>query len=55
LKAVHHIIVSSAETIDTFNKGFDTVNLHALKPQALAIRVLTLSTNTAPPASDGWM
>jgi hypothetical protein len=28
LKAVHHITVSSAETIGAFNAGLDTVNLH---------------------------
>jgi hypothetical protein len=28
LKADHHIIASSAETIGTFNTVFDTVNLH---------------------------
>jgi hypothetical protein len=28
LKAVHHIVVSSAETRRTFNSGFDTGNLH---------------------------
>jgi hypothetical protein len=28
LKAFHHIIASSAETIRVFNTGFDTVNLH---------------------------
>jgi hypothetical protein len=28
LKAVYHILVSSAETIGAFNSGFDTVNLH---------------------------
>jgi len=28
LKAVHHILASSAETIGAFNTGFDTVILH---------------------------
>ena len=28
LKAVHHILVSSADTIGAFNTDFDTVNLH---------------------------
>jgi hypothetical protein len=28
LKAVHQILVSSAETRRGFNSGFDTVNLH---------------------------
>jgi hypothetical protein len=28
LKAVHHILVSSAETRRAFNSSFDTVNLH---------------------------
>ena len=28
MKAVHHVLVSRAETIGTFNTGFDTVNLH---------------------------
>jgi hypothetical protein len=28
LKAVLHIVASSAETIGAFNTGFDTVNLH---------------------------
>jgi len=28
LKAVHHILASSAETIGAFNTGLDTVNLH---------------------------
>jgi hypothetical protein len=28
LKAVHHILVSSAETKGAFHTGFDTVNLH---------------------------
>jgi hypothetical protein len=28
LLAVHHILVSSAETIGAFNTGFDTANLH---------------------------
>jgi len=28
LKAVYDILASSAETIGTFNTGFDTVNLH---------------------------
>jgi len=28
LKAFHHIIVSSAETMGGFNTGFETVNLH---------------------------
>jgi hypothetical protein len=34
LKAVHHILVSSAETWRAFNSGFDTVNLH--RPAAAA-------------------
>jgi hypothetical protein len=28
LKAVHHILISSAETRRAFNSGFDRVNLH---------------------------
>ena len=28
LKAAHHIIVSSGETVGAFNTGFVTVNLH---------------------------
>jgi hypothetical protein len=28
LKAVHHNLVSSAETRRAFNSGFDAVNLH---------------------------
>jgi len=35
LKAVHHILASSAETIGAFNTGFDTVNLH--RPTAAAV------------------
>jgi hypothetical protein len=30
LKAVHHIVASSAETVGAFNTGFEAVNLHHL-------------------------
>ena len=30
MKAVHHIVASSAETIGAFNTGFDTVNVNRL-------------------------
>jgi hypothetical protein len=36
LKAFHHIVASSAETIGAFNTGFDTVNLHRLTRNSAA-------------------
>jgi hypothetical protein len=42
MKAVHHILVSSAETRRAFNTGFDTVNLH--RPTTLSPAALQNST-----------
>jgi hypothetical protein len=48
LKAVYHLLVSSAETIGTFNTDFDTVNLH--RP---TVGLSAAATNTALAAHQG--
>ena len=44
LKAIHHIVASSAETMGAFDTGFDRVNLHRLTMRADSPRDPTSSS-----------
>ena len=56
LKAVNHIIVSSAEPIGPFNAGFDTVNLHrTTEVRKCSDRGGIAPTTAASPAHEGLL
>jgi len=51
LKAVHHIVASSAEIIGAFNTGFDTVNLRRLTDVGSSQNSIAGSATSSSPMS----